>query len=139
MQKVDEQTIVAVMERVSSQMNDAQFVTDQVNLVRDWQPQITQYVIGCRGTLSAEALVSVLFLLSVVYQAIVEADGGRKRRQVTYAELDAAANSVPNLEALAKTEPDLANYIFSNIEPDYPADLSAALAHAARALLDGAR
>ncbi len=133
---VTESSIVPVVSEASARMGDESYVSDEVNRLRMTQPAITQYVLAHEKELSLDGVLTVLFHVVLIVEAIRRATG-RTPARIGFPALDAAARSAPTVEALASTEADLASFIASNVELDRGRGPLAQglLAHVARALL----
>lgn len=138
-QKVAEDAITRVIGEVSPYLDQAKFISGHVDRLSAAQPAVLQYVVAHKADLTVSEIVQLLFQIAVV-QRIVGHALGHKPGSVQYADLDAAANDTPGLEQLAEDEPDLASYIFSNLdmESGERANKIAGeiLAHVARAMLE---
>jgi len=134
--KVPEAILVQIIAEASPRMGEAKYVTSRVERLMRAQPSICQYVMSFEKELGVEGVVSVLFFVALAEQAVSVASG-RSPARVSYHQLDAAATSVPDLEAMATVEPELASFVASNIDlgPSGTPVARRLLAHAAAALL----
>lgn len=138
-QKVSEEAITRVLAEVAPHLGEAQFISGHVDRLSAAQPAVLQYVVAHKADLSVSEIVQLLFQVAVV-QRIIGTAMGHKPGSVQYADLDAAANSTPGLEQLAEDEPDLASYIFSNLDMESGERANKiageVLAHVSRAMLE---
>ncbi len=136
--KVREDSITEVIEDVAQRMGDPKYISGEVDLLSARQPTVIQYVVAHKQDLDLEEIIQLLFQISVVQKIIGQATG-RAPSLVGFRDLDAACKAAPDLEALTKTEDDLACYIFSNLEMSSKEANKVAgeiLAHVSRAMLD---
>jgi hypothetical protein len=133
---VSESSIVPVLSEASARMADPSYVSDEVGRLRLTQPAVTQYVLAHEKELALDGVVTVLFNVTLIIEAIRRATG-RTPARLSYPSLDVAARAAPTLEALAAVEADLASFIASNVELDRGRSplAQAMLAHVARALV----
>jgi hypothetical protein len=132
---VFESSLVPVITEASARIGDASYVSGEVDRIVLTQPAVAQYVIAHQKELAVDGVVTVLFHVALIVEAIRRATG-RTPGRIGYPALDAAARAVPDLEALALHEADLASFIASNVELDGGRSPIARqlLAHVARAL-----
>jgi len=136
---VTEEHIAAVVAEASSRMHEPEYISTQVDTFMGAQPLISQYVMSHSDELTVEGVVTVLFHAALIHQSV-----GRSRGSVpglvSIADLDAAAQMSADAEALSKTEPELANYIASNLELEQGKAVDGlaqkVLAHVAQSLID---
>lgn len=136
--KVSESHIAQIVNEVSSNMANPQYVSRRVDNLVSSQPNIAHYVMAHQDELKLDGVVTVLFHIALIYESIALATGCMPR-WIEFSELDIAAQEAPSIEILAKTEPDIASYIASNLDGALPAGNIAVagklLSHVARALV----
>lgn len=134
---IPESAIAEVVTYASENLTDAAFVTERVGLLMDAQADASQYVVAHSNELGVDGVVQILFQAALVYEMIFKTRG-REPNGLSFAQLNVAIENCPDLEALSTDEPDLASYIFSNLEGlGAPPDLAGKLlAHLSRAFLD---
>lgn len=133
---VTESSIVPVITEASARMSDASYISGEVDRLVLTQPAVAQYVMAHQKELAVDGVVTVLFQVALIIEAIRRATG-RTPARIGYPALDAAARAAPNLEALSVVEADLASFIASNVELDggRSALAQGLLAHVAKALV----
>jgi hypothetical protein len=112
---IAEKHIAEVVAEASARMQEPEYISTQVDTFMGAQPRVSQYVMSHSNELTVEGVVSVLFHAALLHQSVARARG-RVPSLISLADLDAAAQQSLDAEALAKTEPELASYIVSNIE-----------------------
>ena len=138
MTTIPEAVIRDVIEDVAKRLGDPRFISSEVDRLSLDQPSVIQYVVAHKQDLELEEIMHLLFLVAVV-QRVVSQAAGRALGAVSFAQLDAAATATPDLESLARDEPDMASYIFSNLDMRNEQSNRIAgeiLAHVGRALVD---
>ena len=100
-------------------MHDPQYTSEVVHGFMAAQRNVAQLVIASSGTLTTEGVVTVLFHAATIADAVARHRGGSVC-SVTMQDLDRAAKRAPNLEALARQEPNLASYIAGNLDEGPP-------------------
>jgi len=135
---VSESCIAEVVNEASMKMHDPQYISKEVDHFIGRQPAISQLVMASSNDLTVEGVVTVLFHAALLAEGI-HRDRKIPPAPVSMADLDRAANHTPNLDTLAKDEPNLASYIASNVDEGPQGfsveDAQTLLAHITRALL----
>jgi len=121
---VSEACIAEVVEDAGRQMHDPNYITGCVDRLMGEQPAISRYVVAHQRELGVEGVVSALFHVAIIHESVVRAKG-RSPDRLSYAELDTSARTTPTAEALARTEPNIAAYIASNVESAVARDVLA--------------
>jgi hypothetical protein len=121
---VTEACIAEVVEDAGREMHDPQYITGRVDRLMGEQPAVARYVVSHQRELGVEGVVSALFHVAIIHESVVRAKG-RQPDRLSYAELDTAAHATPTAEVLARTEPNIAAYIASNVESPVARDLLA--------------
>jgi hypothetical protein len=135
--RISEAALAQVVGDASTKLQDPNYISSQVDQFVAHQPAVMQYVVAHKGELSVESIVQLLFQVALIGRSI-EVAVGASPPLVDFRLLDEAASSTPDLETLAKSEPDVASFILSNLdfasaeEKDVAARL---LAHIARAMI----
>jgi hypothetical protein len=135
--KIDEAVVTGVLAETAKRLSDPNYLTDCVALFMAEQPDLTRYVVAHNAKLGAEGTAQLLFQGSIVQKMISRCSTSPLIR-VTFAELDKAIRACADLEALALNQPDLASYIFSNLDAiNGPAELTGKLlAHLAQSFIN---
>ena len=113
---VPETSIAEVVTEASAKMHDPKYISSEVDRFIGGQPAISKLVMGRKGTLGVEGVVTVLFHAALLAQGVARATG-RTATRVSSSALQRAAKH-GTVEALAASEPNLASYIASNVEGD---------------------
>jgi hypothetical protein len=111
--------VAQVVAEVSSGAEDPQHVASVVGGFMQRQPLIGHFVASHQKELGAEGTVLTLLHASVLGRCI-ELELGRKLRQSSAAELDAAAREEDDERVFAEAEPALASYFDDNLAPSDP-------------------
>jgi len=114
---VPETSIAEVVTEASAKMHDPKYISSEVDRFVGGQPAIAKLVMGRKGTLGVEGVVTVLFHAALLAQGVARASG-RTAPRVSSGALQRVAKDAGTVEALAATEPNLASYIASNVEGD---------------------
>jgi hypothetical protein len=118
---VKEQHVATVVKEVSAGAEDPQHVASLVGAFMQIQPTVGHYVSAHSKELGLEGVVLTLLHAFVLARA-VEVALGRRLRPVRFEDLDAAAHTTMTggSRPLVDEEPELANYLDGNIDPNDP-------------------
>lgn len=139
MARVPEQTLASVIDEVSKNLGNAEYISRRVDELIAVQPHLMQYVVAHKGELTVEQIVQILFHAAIMAQGL-EAATGTSPEPVSFAGLNKAAIATPTLEQFSEHEPALANFVYNNLVVETPGPAGklcgTLLAHVGQALLD---
>lgn len=137
---VPEVILEQVIEEVSKNLSDAEYISRRVDELIAVQPNLMQYVVAHKAELAVEQIVQILLHAAIMQQGLEVATGAAPR-SISFVDLDRAANATPTLERFSESEPALANFVYNNLVLEVPGGAGelagTLLAHIGRAMIDG--